>query len=151
MNVWKQLALVATAVLSLSSGYPAADASSATPPAPVAGAQPHMAAALGALNTAVAELKLAEHDQGGWRAAAKSTPGVPSPRPRGASRSRTSIDAGNREASCPRAWTTAAAQPVACTSSPIDVRVTRRPPFREGVASRQRTFVEPASLHRRRS
>jgi hypothetical protein len=71
MKMWKQLALVATAVLSLSSGYHAADASSAPPPAPVGGAQPHMAAALGALNTALAELKLAEHDKGGWRAAAQ--------------------------------------------------------------------------------
>lgn len=32
--------------------------------------QPHMRAALGALENALGELKTAEHDKGGWRAAA---------------------------------------------------------------------------------
>jgi hypothetical protein len=73
MNVWKPLALVSTSLLVLVVGYQAASAGPAPAPAPssVEG-QPNMEAALASLQSARASLEKAEHDKGGWRAAAKS-------------------------------------------------------------------------------
>jgi hypothetical protein len=67
MNLWKPLALVSLSACVFSVGMQVASASK---PTKVEGAQPHMEAALAALNTAKGELQKAEHDKGGWRAAA---------------------------------------------------------------------------------
>lgn len=74
MNVWKPLALSSVTALVVVVGCGAASASSsgdAHPP--VAGAchdQPNMATALADLRLARAALEKAEHNKGGWRAAA---------------------------------------------------------------------------------
>jgi hypothetical protein len=74
MNYWKPIALASLASMALTLGYPSASASPPPTPSPaVAGAQPHMLAALKALETAKSELKQAEHDRGGWRSAAHSS------------------------------------------------------------------------------
>ena len=71
MNFWKPIALASIASMFVTIGYQSAHASPAPTPSPtVAGAQPHMAAALAALQTAKGELQKAEHDKGGWRTAA---------------------------------------------------------------------------------
>jgi hypothetical protein len=71
MNYWKPLALVSMAGMVFSFGYNAAHATTAPAPEPtVAGAQPHMEAALDHLRQARAELDKAEHNKGGWREAA---------------------------------------------------------------------------------
>jgi len=72
MNLWKPLALVSMAALFVTIGYQSAHASAAPapPPANVAGAQPHLPAALASLETAKSALQKAEPDKGGWRAAA---------------------------------------------------------------------------------
>ena len=71
MNFWKPIALVSMASMVVTVGSQSAQANPAPKPAPtVTGAQPHMAAALAALETAKSELAKAEHDKGGWRAAA---------------------------------------------------------------------------------
>ncbi|MGH7294081.1 MAG: hypothetical protein ACRELB_04065 [Polyangiaceae bacterium] len=77
MNVWKPIALVLAAGLAVSVGIQTAQANSSPDPQPggLSGAcfdQPHMAAAKGALETAVAQLKLAEHNKGGWRVTAQT-------------------------------------------------------------------------------
>jgi hypothetical protein len=74
MNVWKPIAIVATAGLVASLGYRNAQA---TPPDPVHPTpmgvchdQPNMVAALTSLKAAKASLEKAEHNKGGWRVAA---------------------------------------------------------------------------------
>jgi hypothetical protein len=71
MNFWKPLALVSSAalVMTIASGAARAD-SSGPKPETVSEAQPNMQAALTSLRTARASLARAEHDKGGWRAAA---------------------------------------------------------------------------------
>jgi hypothetical protein len=75
MNLWKPVALVSTSALVLVVGYQAASASPEPqkPPQQIGEAQPHMKAALAALNVAKTELGKAEHDKGGWRAAAQAS------------------------------------------------------------------------------
>ena len=71
MNYWKPIALTSIAALVSVVGYQAASASVATPtPMGVCHDQPNMAAALAGLRSAKASLEKAEHDKGGWRAAA---------------------------------------------------------------------------------
>jgi hypothetical protein len=71
MNFWKPIALVSMASMIVTVGYQSAQASPAPKPEPtVTGGQPHMVAALKALETAKSELQKAEHDKGGWRSAA---------------------------------------------------------------------------------
>jgi hypothetical protein len=71
MNVWKTLALASTSALILVVGYQTASAGPAPAPAPASiEAQPNMEAALASLQSARASLEKAEHDKGGWRAAA---------------------------------------------------------------------------------
>jgi hypothetical protein len=71
MNFWKPLALASMSLLVFVVGYQAANATPAALPQPtVQGAQPHMEAALKALQAAQTELQQAEHNKGGWRAAA---------------------------------------------------------------------------------
>jgi hypothetical protein len=67
MNYWKPIALISVASLVVSAAYHVAQANPGPAPGSVGGAQPHMAAALNALNTAMSELKAAEHNKGGWR------------------------------------------------------------------------------------
>jgi hypothetical protein len=68
MNLWKPLCLASIAVSVCSVGYNAASANTEPAPKPVVGvAQPHMQAALAALQAAKNELNQAEHDKGGWR------------------------------------------------------------------------------------
>lgn len=71
MNPWKPLALVSTAAFVATVGYRVAFA---TPPAPtpmgICHDQPNMVAALASLEAAKGSLDKAEHDKGGWRAAA---------------------------------------------------------------------------------
>jgi hypothetical protein len=64
MNLWKSIALALVAAVAFSAGNTEADA------AGVCHDQPNMAAALGQLRGARASLAKAEHDKGGWRAAA---------------------------------------------------------------------------------
>ncbi len=75
MNVWKTLALVSTAGLVATIGYRAASATPIAPAVPtpmgICHDQPNMVAALGSLKAAKASLDKAEHDKGGWRAAAQ--------------------------------------------------------------------------------
>jgi hypothetical protein len=70
MNLWKLAAIASTSALifAITSSSALADQASARPS--VAGAQPNMAAALARLKEARAALDRAEHDKGGWRAAA---------------------------------------------------------------------------------
>ena len=63
MNVWKPIALVAVLGLVLSVAVQVSAAG-------VCHDQPNMAAALSALRAARASLDRAEHNKGGWRAAA---------------------------------------------------------------------------------
>jgi hypothetical protein len=63
MNVWKPIALVATAGLVASVGIQVAHAG-------VCHDQPNMAAAAASLKAARASLEKAEHNKGGWRVAA---------------------------------------------------------------------------------
>jgi hypothetical protein len=71
MNLWKPLALVSTSALVLVVGLQAASAKTPSEPVPTVGEnQPHMRAALVALETAKTQLQAAEHDKGGWRKAA---------------------------------------------------------------------------------
>jgi hypothetical protein len=72
MNLWKPLALASTSALILVVGYQAASAGPAPAPAPtgIEERQPNMEAALASLQSAHASLQKAEHDKGGWRAAA---------------------------------------------------------------------------------
>jgi hypothetical protein len=63
MNRWKISTIVCGLALAASLGVNVVRSVSAEP-------QPHMRAALGALESALGELKTAEHDKGGWRAAA---------------------------------------------------------------------------------
>lgn len=63
MNVWKPVALVATAGLVLSVGMQVAAAG-------VCHDQPNMANALSSLRAARESLAKAEHNKGGWRVAA---------------------------------------------------------------------------------
>jgi len=67
MNAWKPAALVSTAVAVLSIGYNVALAAPGPHATDVAVAQPHMEAALAALQHAQSELQSAEHNKGGWR------------------------------------------------------------------------------------
>jgi hypothetical protein len=68
MNVWKPLAMGSMIVSLFTVGYHAASASTepAAPPR-IAVNQPHMQAALAALQLAQSELNQAEHNKGGWR------------------------------------------------------------------------------------
>ena len=74
MNVWKPIALCSVAGLVISIGVQAQAAGKSDPVPPVAGGecrgQPNMAAAQRDLKSARASLDRAEHDKGGWRAAA---------------------------------------------------------------------------------
>ena len=75
MNVWKPIAIVATAGLIASIGIQTAHATQATDPQPqtLTGPcfdQPNMAAAKSNLETALTYLQRAEHNKGGWREAA---------------------------------------------------------------------------------
>ena len=63
MNPWKPIALTSLAVLTLSLSIQIASAG-------VCHDQPNMAAAVAALRSARAYLQKAEHNKGGWRAAA---------------------------------------------------------------------------------
>ena len=88
MNVWKPIALLSTvvSVFAVAQSSAIADSSNtnkangAVVPQDsqqiAQGSQPHMQAALAALRTARAELAKAEHDKGGWRAAAQSATGT---------------------------------------------------------------------------
>ena len=67
MNAWKPIALVTTAACVFFAVQSPAGADGAV----AQGGQPHMQAALAALKTARSELDKAEHDKGGWRAAAR--------------------------------------------------------------------------------
>ncbi len=67
MNAWKPIALVSTAVAVMSVGYNVASAAPGPHAPSVDVAQPHMEAALSALQHAQSELQSAEHDKGGWR------------------------------------------------------------------------------------
>jgi hypothetical protein len=69
MNFWKPVALASIAVSVMSVGYNVASANPAQRAGNVAG-QPHMESALALLQQAKGELQNAEHDKGGWRAAA---------------------------------------------------------------------------------
>jgi hypothetical protein len=64
MNLWKPLALCSIGALALSVGTGISSA------AGVCHDQPNMAAALGSLKAARGLLEKAEHNKGGWRAAA---------------------------------------------------------------------------------
>jgi hypothetical protein len=64
MNLWKPIALCSIAGLALSVGTRISSA------AGVCHDQPNMAAALSTLRSARASLDKAEHNKGGWRAAA---------------------------------------------------------------------------------
>jgi hypothetical protein len=71
MNLWKPIALASMTVSLFSVGYHAASATPEPAPRPVVGMnQPHMQNALAGLQTAQAELQIAEHNKGGWRAKA---------------------------------------------------------------------------------
>jgi len=70
MNAWKPIALLSISVSVLSVGYNVASAAPGPRGRTVAGAQPHMEAALSALQNAKSELANAEHNKGGWREAA---------------------------------------------------------------------------------
>jgi hypothetical protein len=71
MNLWKPIALLSTSAFVLMIGYQAASARTSHPaPASVAGNQPNMEAALAKLQEARSFLDKAEHNKGGWRAAA---------------------------------------------------------------------------------
>jgi len=73
MNPWKPVALVSMTVCVMSIGYNVASAAPGGPrPTTVQAAQPHMEAALSALQHAQTELGQAEHDKGGWRAEANA-------------------------------------------------------------------------------
>jgi len=65
MNFWKSIALCVVAAAAFTPGNESADA------AGVCHDQPNMGAALGELRAARASLEKAEHDKGGWRAAAR--------------------------------------------------------------------------------
>jgi hypothetical protein len=67
MNFWKPLALASIAAFVLVAGSGGAQADT-TPP--IAEKQPNMEEALAHLKAAKASLQRAEHDKGGWRAAA---------------------------------------------------------------------------------
>jgi len=68
MNPWKPTALVSVTACVMSIGYNVASAApGGTAPSTVQVAQPHMQAALSALQHAQSELGQAEHDKGGWR------------------------------------------------------------------------------------
>jgi hypothetical protein len=68
MNLWKPIALASMTVTLVTVGYHAASATPEPTPRPVIGAnQPHMQNALAALQTAKAELQVAEQNKGGWR------------------------------------------------------------------------------------
>jgi hypothetical protein len=68
MNLWKPIAICSTGalVLSIAHQLPFATANAAGP----CFDQPNMASALGQLKAARASLEKAEHNKGGWRAAA---------------------------------------------------------------------------------
>ncbi len=69
-TVWKLSSLVFAGLAAFAfASTKIADAWAGGPEGACTG-QPHMAAALGSLETAKAELKSAEHDKGGWRVAA---------------------------------------------------------------------------------
>ncbi len=73
MNVWKSVALLSSSLFALSVGYQVASAAPAKPAvavASIAASQPNMEAALAKLKEARAYLDKAEHNKGGWRAAA---------------------------------------------------------------------------------
>jgi hypothetical protein len=70
MSLWKPLALVSTSAFVLLIGYQAASAHAASPTGTTVAGQPNMEAALGHLQAARASLQAAEHNKGGWRAAA---------------------------------------------------------------------------------
>ena len=71
MNLWKPIAIVSMSVSIFVVGYHGASASPEPTPSPRLGVnQPHMQAALAALQLAQSELNQAEHNKGGWRVAA---------------------------------------------------------------------------------
>ena len=76
MNVWKPIALISSTGFALLAGVHLAAASAAAPatplpaPAGICQDQVNMAAALTSLKAAKASLDKAEHNKGGWRAAA---------------------------------------------------------------------------------
>jgi hypothetical protein len=74
MNLWKPIAISATVGLVASIGIQTASANKnpdgATSLKGVCHDQPHMAAALGGLQTVKTHLEQAEHNKGGWRVAA---------------------------------------------------------------------------------
>ncbi|HEY8038461.1 MAG TPA: hypothetical protein VIF15_01655 [Polyangiaceae bacterium] len=69
MNLWKPIAIVSVAGLALSVATHFESPASADTPA-VCKNQPHMAAAVASLRAAKGSLEQAEHNKGGWRAAA---------------------------------------------------------------------------------
>jgi hypothetical protein len=75
MNIKKSLVIASVSALALVAGYHAASAGGAPAPAPapeggICHDQPNMTAALQSLRAARASLDKAEHNKGGWRAAA---------------------------------------------------------------------------------
>ena len=74
MNVWKPIALFATAGLIASIGVQVASANKNPDPQPTLTGpcfdQPNMAAAKGSLENAISSLGKAEHNKGGWRVSA---------------------------------------------------------------------------------
>jgi hypothetical protein len=72
MTFWKPLALGSTSAFVMMVGYQAAFANAASPSGTSVAGQPNMEAALGHLQAAKASLQAAEHNKGGWRAAALS-------------------------------------------------------------------------------
>lgn len=63
MNKWKVASFLFAGLFATSLSFNMVQTSSAEP-------QPHMRSALRSLEAALVELKTAEHDKGGWRAAA---------------------------------------------------------------------------------
>ncbi len=81
MNAWKPLAIFSTAALVAVIGYTtqvrdAAAATSSEAPKPVVGNQANMEAARDHLRSARYYLDKAEHNKGGWRAAAEQSTDV---------------------------------------------------------------------------
>jgi hypothetical protein len=64
MNLWKPVALFLIAGIAFTANTPAADAGG------ICHDQPNMSSALTSLRSARGSLERAEHDKGGWRAAA---------------------------------------------------------------------------------
>ena len=70
MSPWKPVALFSTSAFVLLVGYQVASACAAPRSDTFVAGQPNMEAALGHLQAARASLQAAEHNKGGWRAAA---------------------------------------------------------------------------------